>query len=194
MKSKVKFLSVFLALGMIVAATAVYIYVSMRDSNAEAAAHPKPAHNQIVKNLIAYHKKNGQFPKTFQQVQDEVWRYPQAPKFGDGGRSFTMANYYYFVGQVEPHTVTLWAVPIGKFYKDGASYFIILQKLAQPAGAKAGEAKEYSFKYWKGPPLDLNQVALLRSDPTEAQLANLLMVLQPSSSGAQSENAGGAKK
>jgi hypothetical protein len=169
-KLKITFIITALAL---VAATGVFIYTSYQDSMKEQAAHPVQGHNQVVKQLREYHKKVGSFPQNFQQLQDVVWHYPQGPKLGDGGRSFTMGNYYYLLGYINPHTVTLWATPIGRYYKDAPAFYVVL--------------RPDDFDYWKGPALDLSQVATLNVNPTEAQLASLLMTAQPSAVKQQSK-------
>lgn len=161
MKIKITFIVTLL---LLVSAVGVYVYAAYQESAKEKAAQPVPALNRVMADLRKFHKEQGRFPLTFREVQEKLWKLPRSPAFGDEGRSFTMGNYYYSLGYMDEHKVTIWAVPVGPRYKEGNSFFMVLTLTIQD--------------YWKGPALELAQTAALSPNPTETQLAGLLMIHQ----------------
>lgn len=151
-------------------------YSTYQQNAAEDAKLPKPAINKIIKDLRAFHKGKGKFPETFEQVQDEIWKYPRPPRFADKGQSFTMRNYYYLLTYVTPHAVTLWAAPINEKYHEGNTFFLVIYPDREDV--------------WKGAALEPNEFAGLPTNPTEYQLATMGLTKQenPQDKKNQSQN------
>ena len=78
-------------------------------------------------------------------------------------------NYYYLYTFVSPTRSTLWAIPVGPTPEEANSYFLILTP----------DDREK----WKGPTLNLKEVAAICGTPTYSQLALLGMVKQDPLSG-----------
>ncbi|MBA3713415.1 MAG: hypothetical protein H0W76_13355 [Pyrinomonadaceae bacterium] len=163
-KGKLKITHIVLGV-LVVAATAAFIVSGVWASQQEAAELPQIGLNRVVKDLRLYHKKFGRFPATFQDIQVRVRKRPSSDRLGDAGRSFTKDNYYYLLSAVDPHAATLWAIPIGDKYKEGTSYFIVVRPT--------------TVEQWKGAALDIDEIALLRGNPTPAQLAHTGLTKQP---------------
>jgi hypothetical protein len=141
-----------------------YGYTVYQQSAAEEAKIPKPALNKLLKDLRGYHKLMGKFPETFDQVQEQVWKFPRPPRLGDKGQSFTMRNYYYLLTQVTPHAATIWAAPINEKYREGSTFFLVVYEEREDV--------------WKGPALEPKEFATLPGNPTEYQLATMGLTKQ----------------
>lgn len=139
-------------------------YAAYQQSAAEDAKLPKVALNKILKDLRSYHKNLGKFPESFEQVQDQVWKYPKPPRFADKGQSFTMRNYYYLLSQITPHAVTVWAAPINEKYHEGSTYFLVVYPDHE--------------EVWKGAALEPKEFAGLPTNPTEYQLTTMGLTKQ----------------
>ena len=162
-KFKIK-MSFVVTLILLVLTGLTYGYTAYQHNADEEAKVPKPALNKIIKDLRGYHKGQGRFPDTFEQLQDQVWKYPKPPRFGDKGQSFTMRNYYYLLSQITPHAVTVWAAPINEKYREGNTFFLVVYADRE--------------EVWKGPALEPNEFAALPANPTEYQLATMGLTKQ----------------
>jgi len=118
----------------------------------------------IIKGLRQYQKINATFPQTFDDVEARVWKHAVPPEFGANGHSLVLKNYYYLYTYINPTRCTLWAIPIGPRAGDASSYFLILTPTDR--------------EKYKGPPLDLKEVATITGTPTYAQLGILGMIRQ----------------
>jgi hypothetical protein len=164
---KLKFKMTYVVALLLVLMTGLtYGYTVYQQNAAEEAKVPKPALAKIVKDLRGFHKKNGKFPETFEQLQDAVWKLPKPPHFGDDGHSFTMHNYYYLLAQITPHAATIWAAPINERFREGATFFVVVFTDHEDV--------------WKGPALEPNEFASLPSNPSEFQLATMGLTKQES--------------
>jgi len=119
---------------------------------------------KIIKGLRQYQKINATFPPGFNEVEAAVWKHPNPPSYGLGGRTVTLQNYYYLYTFINPTRCTLWMVPVGQQTQESNSYFLILTP----------EDREK----WKGPPLDLKEAAAISGAPTYSQIAMLGMIKQ----------------
>ena len=159
-----------------------YLYGLWATSQEEKAMLPRPAVDQIIKALRAYHNQAGRFPESFAQLEGRVWRHSRPPNFGEDGRSLSMANYYYIYYPIDAGTCTLWAIPINKRREEGSTFFLALSAEAA--------------RRWKGAPLALEEIKRLPALPEPAQLAVLGLTeqqpiqLQPSRSGPKPSTAG----
>ena len=120
----------------------------------------------IIKGLRRYQKMTASFPNSFDEVEASVWKHPNPPSYGVGGRSVVVRHYYYLYTFISPTRSTLWAVPVGPSTEEGNSYFLILTP--------------DNREKWKGPALDLKEAAAISGTPTYAQLALLGMIKQDS--------------
>ena len=73
-------------------------------------------------------------------------------------------NYYYLYTLISPTRSTVWAIPVGPKPEEANTYFLILTP----------DDREK----WKGPALDLKEVAAISGTPTYSQLALLGMIKQ----------------
>lgn len=118
----------------------------------------------VIKGLRRYQKIKATFPSTFNEVETTVWKHPNPPAYASSGRSVVIRNYYYLYTFVSPTRSTLWAIPVGPTPEEANSYFLILTP----------DDREK----WKGPALNLKEVAAISGSPTYSQLALLGLVKQ----------------
>jgi|SRR6267142_1959196 len=118
----------------------------------------------IIKGLRQYQKVNATFPPSFNEVEATIWKRPNPPSYGVGGRSVVIRNYYYLYTFINPTQCTLWVLPVGHHTEEANSYFLVLTP----------DEREK----WKGPTLDLKEAAAIAGTPTYAQLALLGMIKQ----------------
>jgi len=152
-------LSYILLAFSLLAVVGSYLYGLWTTSQQEKSMLPRPAVDQIIKALRAYHNQAGRFPESFAQLEGRVWRHSRPPNFGEDGRSLSMANYYYIYYPIDARACTLWAIPINKRREEGSTFFLALS--AETA------------RRWKGAPLALEEIKRLPSVPEPAQLALL---------------------
>ena len=157
-KPRLRFTYLFLGF-WILAVIGSYLYAVWTTSQQEKALQPRPAVDQIIKALRTYEHQTGRFPQSFVELETRVWRHSHPPNFGEGGRSLSMANYYYLYYQVVSDTCTLWAIPINKRREEGSTFFLALNT--------------ETVRRWKGAPLALDEIKRLPSVPEAAQLALL---------------------
>src|SRR5258708_4043788 len=122
-KTGFRFTYVFVGFS-VVAAIGSYAYSLWAASQQEKAMLPRPAVDQIVKALRTYHHQVGRFPQDFVELETHVWKHKHAPSFGEDGRSFTVANYYYIYYPVDSATCTLWAIPVNRRREEGSTFFL----------------------------------------------------------------------
>ena len=118
----------------------------------------------IIKGLRQYQKTTATFPPSLNEVEATVWKHPNRPPYGLGGRSVVLRNYYYLYTFISPTRSTVWAIPVGPKPEEANTYFLILTP----------DDREK----WKGPALDLKEVAAISGTPTYNQLALLGMMKQ----------------
>jgi hypothetical protein len=121
---------------------------------------------KVIKDLRQYQKIKATFPSSFNEVEAAIWKHPNPPNLGAGGRSLVLSNYYYFYTFVSATRCTLWAIPVGPHTEEANSYFLVLTP----------DDREK----WKGPALELKEAATISGTPTYAQLGIIGMVKQDS--------------
>jgi hypothetical protein len=121
---------------------------------------------KIIKDLRQYQRIKATFPRDFNELEVAIWKHPNPPNYGPGGRSHVLSNYYYLYTWVGPSRCTLWAIPIGPLTEEVNSYFLILTPTDR--------------EKYKGPPLQLREAAAISGTPSYAQLVILGMVKQDS--------------
>jgi len=119
---------------------------------------------KIIKGLRQYQKIKATFPNSFDEVEATVWKHPNPPPYGLGGRSVVLRNYYYLYTFISPTRSTVWAIPVGPKPEEANTYFLILTP----------DDREK----WKGPAFDLKEVAVISGTPTYSHLALLGMIKQ----------------
>lgn len=119
---------------------------------------------KLIKGLRQYQKTKAKFPPSFSEVEATVWKHPNPPPYGHGGRSVVIRNYYYLYTFISPTRSTVWAIPVGPKPEDANTYFLILTP----------DDREK----WKGPAFDLKEVSAISGTPTYSQLALLGMIKQ----------------
>jgi hypothetical protein len=163
-KSHVRVSYPLLALA-VVSMLCCYGYRVWATSRREQATRPRLATDALIKALRTYHSQVGSFPKSFQELQERVWRNQPQRNFGNEGRELALANYYYIYWQAGAHTCTVWAIPTGTHREEGATHFLVLTP--------------DTLRRWKGAPLQMEDIERLRGAPAYAQLAVLGLVEQP---------------
>ncbi len=121
---------------------------------------------KVIKDLRQYQKVKATFPPSFNEIEAAIWKRPNPPPYGAGGRSLVLSNYYYFYTWISPTRCTLWAIPIGAHTEEANSYFLVLTP----------DDREK----WKGPALGLDEAGTISGTPTHAQLGIIGMVKQDS--------------
>jgi hypothetical protein len=127
---------------------------------------PKLALSSMVRELREYHERTGRFPATLREIDETRKR--GGRRYDLDGRAFTVANYFYVLGQPDVHHATVWAIPVGPRRTEAASHFIVVGKL--------------TLSHWKGPALDASVAGAVRENPRVAELATLGFVEQPRAS------------
>ena len=121
---------------------------------------------KIIKDVRQYQRIKATFPRDFNELEAALWKHPNPPNYGAGGRSVVLSNYYYLYTLVTPTRCTLWAIPIGPASEEANSYFLVLTPTDR--------------EKWKGPPLQLREAAAISGTPGYAQLGILGMIKQDS--------------
>ena len=121
---------------------------------------------KIIKDLRQYQRTKATFPRSFTDLEAAIWKHPNPPTYGAGGRSLVLSNYYYFYTWVSPTRCTLWAIPIGPRSEEANSYFLVLTPNDR--------------EKWKGPAFQLKEAAAISGTPTYPQLGLLGMIKQDS--------------
>jgi hypothetical protein len=165
-KSRLRISFVMVGISL-VALVIVYASVTIAAAWRAREQMPRLAADSLVKALRTYHQQTASFPATFRDLEARVWKHKQAPDFGAGGRSLTVANYYYIYYPVDANTCTVWIVPVGPRREEGSTHFLLLT----PGG----------LRRWKGAPLTLDEVKKLPpAVPQYREMALLGMTEQPS--------------
>ena len=122
---------------------------------------PQPQVERLVRDFRRYHTQAKQFPATFAEINERLWRTQPPPDYGKDGRQARVKNYLYRYTQVEPQKCVLWALPIGPQRRFAAAFFIVVT----PAWARG----------WRGQALTDEAIAALPGVPTPQELAKLQM-------------------
>jgi len=143
----------------LVALVVVYASNTLINAWRERRQTPRLAVDSLVKALRTHHKQTGRFPSDFRELEARVWKHRNAPDFGAGNRSLSIANYYYIYHQVDAHTSTIWIIPTGPRRDEGATHFLLLTR--------------DNLRRWKGAPLSLDEAKNLPPVPQYREMALL---------------------
>jgi hypothetical protein len=148
----------FVTLGISAAALVIsFVFVMVLDSRREREETPRLAVDGLVKALRKYHKQAGRFPADFRELETLVWKRKKAPDSSAGGRSLSIANYFYLYHQVDAGSATIWIIPTGPRREEGSTHFLLL--------------RPESLRRWKGAPLSLDEIKNLPPVPQYRQMA-----------------------
>ena len=154
------------------------VYSSWSHERQREANMPVPAMEAIVLALRTFHQQTGRFPRDFNELDERVWKGVRRAQISPDGKSLTapQSHYYYTLHTINPADPTraivpvkagIWAVPTGPRAHEAATYFWYVTPTQS--------------ERWMGPALTQDQVGVVRTVPSEDQLALLVMTKQPSS-------------
>ena len=159
---------------LIVIGTYTYsLWASERQREAEL---PIEAADVMMRDLLAFHKKRGGFPKDLKEMEGVVWE-KKGRDFSIENRALTHRNYYYFYTRIDHHHFTLWAIPVGKSRDEGPTWFL--------------SVSPDSGRRWKGGALPLEQIDRVDANPSLKELGTLGLIEQPQVDLQSREKAGG---
>lgn len=154
----------------------IHVFVFYRQSQADKEQRPKLIARTIYGQLLQYHEKNARFPKSFAELEREIWN-KNAPQKESrlvyGANDYVTGNYHY-IYYGDDHVASLWAIPQGKFAdEENVSYMLMTPT---------------SFQLWKSGAFSKSDVSQIprTAVPNTAQMATLGMIKQ-------GEEKGGAK-
>ncbi len=142
----------------------VYIYSLWASERQRAALAPVEAPEVMTRDLLAFHKKRGGFPKNLKELEGVVWEQRQSRNYSNEERGLTHRNYYYLYTRITSHRFTLWGIPIGSKREEAATSFLVVT----PESARR----------WKGTALSAGDVKALNVDPSGNELSLLGLVEQ----------------
>ncbi|HMO82468.1 MAG TPA: hypothetical protein PKD24_16965 [Pyrinomonadaceae bacterium] len=143
----------------------IYVYSLWAAERQRAADVPVEATGMMIRDLLAFHKKRGGFPKDLKQLEGVVWEKKQNREFSIGDRGFIHRNYFYLFTRLSPHRFTLWAVPMGQTRYEAATFFV------------TGTPGVY--RTWKGAALSPDSVSSIKANPSKIELGTMGLVEQP---------------
>lgn len=143
----------------------VYIYSLWTSERQRAAELPIEAADVMMRDLLAFHKKRGGFPKDLKELEGVVWKKKDIRSYSNDKRGITRRHYYYLYTPVSHHRFTLWAIPIGPQREEAATWFLVVTPELQ--------------RRWKGGALSPEDVKRLSLDPSVNQLSVLGLIEQP---------------
>jgi hypothetical protein len=142
-----------------------YVYSLWAAEKQNAAEIPVEATGMMIRDLLAFHKKRGSFPKDFKELESVVWEKKQNREFSIENRGLKHRNYFYLYTQITPNRFTLWAVPMGRARDEAATFFV------------TGTPGVY--RTWKGAALSPDSVRGIKPSPSDIELGTLGLVEQP---------------
>ena len=166
---KQKFKLTFVILGVTVIVLVIsFAYGTWARTEREKEQVPRLGIDNMVKDLRGFHRKTGQFPNDFMELEERgIWKHKTVPDFGPSKRTRTHLNYYYVYGKSDPSTCTIWAIPSGPKREEASTVFLVVR----PDG----------IQRWKGPALTKTDIDRIDTSPT-AGLLNMLGMTEQGSS------------
>lgn len=158
---KVSFVLIALAILLVVGG---YVYSLWAADRQAAAATPVEATSMMIRDLLAFHKKRGSFPKDLEELEGVIWDKKKSREFSIGNRGFLHRNYFYFYTRLDPHHLTLWAIPTGQIPDEAATIFV--------------SGSQGVFRTWKGAALSPDFVGGIKVNPSEIELGSLGLIEQ----------------
>ncbi len=144
-----------------------YIYSLWASERQRAAELPVEAANVIMRDLLAFHKKRGGFPKDLKEMEGVVWEKKESRSYSNDKRGITRRHYHYLYTPFSHHRFTLWAIPIGRQREEAATWFLVVTPESQ--------------RRWKGGALSPEDVKRLSLDPSTNELSVFGLIEQPTS-------------
>lgn len=158
---KISLITATLALVLVVVA---YIYSLWTVSHQKTAEKPLEAVSMMMRDILQFHEKRGEFPNDLGELVGVVWEAKER-RYSIKKRALNHRNYYYFYSRISHHQFTLWAIPTGVLREDSPSWFLVLTP--------------ETCHRWKGAALPLDQVKDISAAPTLKQLGLFGLIEQP---------------
>lgn len=117
---------------------------------------PQEATGVMLRDLLAYHRKRGSFPKTLKEIEGVVWEKKETRIFSANDRGISHKNYYYFFTRIDHNVFSLWAIPTGNYREDAPTFFMYCTPKI--------------CRRWKGPALTFDTVTKIRSSLSSSEL------------------------
>ena len=143
----------------------IYVYSLWAAERKRAVDVPVEATGMMIRDLLAYHKKRGGFPKDLRELEGVMWDKEKSRSYSNDKRGLTHRNYYYLYTRLEHHRFTLWAIPMGRQREEAATWFLVITPEFQ--------------RPWKGPALTPEDIRAIRLQPSANELSVLGLVEQP---------------
>jgi hypothetical protein len=138
-------------------------YTLFRDWQAHM---PQPQVEKLTRDLLLFHSRTKRFPKTFNEINDRIWRTRPKPDYGNEGRQARTKNYYYFYTRIKDDQCAVWAIPLGPQRHYASAFFLVI-------------TPEWR-RLWRGKSLEEAAISKLPAIPTPSDLADLRLSEIPS--------------
>ncbi|MCP9495451.1 MAG: hypothetical protein MSG64_13480 [Pyrinomonadaceae bacterium MAG19_C2-C3] len=147
------------------------IYTAYTTSRTRQDQMPVVALDTVTKALRSFHAQTGRFPKNFREVDARLWKGSKAQQISVDGESLysPSGNYYYTLHTTNATTACVWAIPVGVRSEEAATHFWYIT----PS----------QIERWMGPALSREQIGVVKTVPSEEQLALLVLTRQTASTG-----------
>lgn len=149
----------------LVVVVGIYVYSLWATERRRTADVPVEAASMMMRDLLAFHEKQGGFPSNLKQLEGVVWEKKQNRQFSIENRALGHRNYYYLYTRLTPHRYTLWAVPTGNMRDEAATWFL--------------SGTPDTCRRWKGPSLRFEDLNKLSIEASSQELGMLGLVEQP---------------
>jgi hypothetical protein len=140
-----------------------HLYRLVQDSRINK---PQPQIERLVKDLRLFQTQTRHFPKSFIEINQQIWQTSPTPDYGGDGRQARTKNYYYYYTKIGDATCAFWALPLGPQRHYASSFFIVL-------------SPEW-MRTWKGQAMTDEQIAQIPTIPSPVALTGLKMQEMPS--------------
>ena len=142
-----------------------YIYSLWASDKQRVAELPVEGANVLMRDLLAFHKKRGGFPKDLKELEGVVWENKEDRSYSNSKLGITRRHYYYLYSPFGHHRFTLWAIPIGPQREEAATWFLVVTPELH--------------RSWKGGSLGPEDAKRLSLDPSLNELSVLGLIEQP---------------
>lgn len=164
MLSSLKISLVLIPLAILIV-VGTYIYSLWASERQRVAELPVEAADVMMRDLLAFHKKRGGFPKDLKEMEGVVWEKKESRSYSNDKRGITRRHYYYLYTPVGHHRFTLWAIPMGRHREEAVTWFLIVTPELQ--------------RRWKGGALSPEDAKRLSLEPSAKELSVLGLIEQP---------------
>ncbi len=161
-KLRITYLSLILAAMAICVGYGWYLYSLFRDARLNM---PQPQIEMLTRDLRLFHTRTKRFPKTFNEINDLIWRTRPKPDYGADGRQARVKNYLYFYTRVNDQQCAIWAIPLSSQRYYASTFFVVLS----PDWMRS----------WKGQAMSDGEIAQIPATPSPTALAELKMQEMP---------------